>query len=61
MKTQNCFLTSNQSAAGRFQISVFKSNWGALIFRAEIIPFEPARVIPGRERSNIISHVQSVF
>ncbi len=23
--------------------------WGALIFRAEIIPFEPARVIPRRE------------
>jgi hypothetical protein len=26
-----------------------KQKWGALIFQAEIIPFEPARVIPGRE------------
>ena len=27
--------------------------WGALIFRAEIIPFEPARVIPRREKDII--------
>ena len=32
------------------QIVCVFSEWGALIFRAEIIPFEPARVIPRREK-----------
>lgn len=34
--------------------------WGALIFRAEIIPFEPARVIPRREEEAIIRFFQAL-
>jgi hypothetical protein len=32
----------------------YLSQWGALIIRAEIIPFEPDRVIPDREKANLI-------